>query len=76
MMMGGAFFPFEALPNWMASIGIWAPNGFLLERLKDFLIYEEGIGSLAAALPYALTMAAVLWVLCAWRARPFAGRSE
>lgn len=76
MMLGGAFFPFEALPGWMKTIGIWAPNGFLLERLKGFLIYDGGLGTLATGLPYALLMALALWLLCAWRLRAFAGRTE
>lgn len=76
MMIGGAFFPFEALPDWIEAIGGWVPNGYLLQRLKDFLIYGEGLNSLAMALPYALTMAVALWFLCAWRVRAFAGRSE
>lgn len=76
MMMGGAFFPFEALPDWMKSVGIWAPNGYLLERLKGFLLYDGGVTSLLTSLPYALTMALVLWLLCAWRLKAFAGRAE
>lgn len=76
MMIGGAFFPFEALPPWLKSVGVWAPNGFLLERLKSFLIYDGGLAALVGGLPYALAMAAVVWSACAWRIRAFAGRSE
>ena len=76
MMIGGAFFPFEALPDWLKAIGIWVPNGYLLERLKGFLIYDGGLESLAAGLPYALAMTIGLWLLCAWRLKAFAGRAE
>lgn len=76
MMIGGAFFPFEALPDWITVIGNWVPNGFLLERLKSYLIYDGGFGALASGLPVALAMAVFLWLLCAWRLRAFAGRSE
>ncbi len=76
MMIGGAFFPFEALPDWLTAIGNWVPNGFLLERLKSFLIYDGGLAALASGLPIALAMAVFLWLLCAWRLRAFAGRSE
>lgn len=76
MMIGGAFFPFEALPDWLAAIGRWFPNGYLLEQLKGFLIYDGGLAALASALPYALAMAAALWLLCAWRLRAFAGATQ
>lgn len=76
MMVGGAFFPFEALPDWLSAIGQWVPNGFLLERLKGYLIYGEGVSWLATGLPYALAMAVILWALCAWRLRAFAGAAN
>ena len=37
MMMGGSFFPFEAMPPWMASIGKLTPNGWALAQLKNIL---------------------------------------
>lgn len=76
MMVGGAFFPFEALPGWLKTIGVWAPNGYMLERLKAYLIYDGGLSALLSSLPLSLGMALVLWALCAWRIRAFAGRSE
>jgi hypothetical protein len=33
MMAGGSFFPLAALPDWIASIGRLAPNGFIVDRL-------------------------------------------
>ena len=76
MMIGGAFFPFEALPDWLKAIGVWVPNGYLLERLKAYLFYDGGVTALAKSLPYTLAMAAALWLLCAWRIKAFAGRAE
>jgi len=76
MMIGGAFFPFEALPDWLKAIGVWVPNGYLLERLKAYLFYDGGVTALAKSLPYALAMAAALRLLCAWRIKAFAGRAE
>jgi len=32
MMMGGSFFPLDALPNWLAEIGRMSPNGFVADR--------------------------------------------
>ena len=37
VMLGGAFFPFEVMPEWMASIGRWTPNGWALLRLREIL---------------------------------------
>ncbi|MCG8369138.1 MAG: ABC transporter permease [Proteobacteria bacterium] len=33
MMAGGSFFPFAALPEWIANIGRLAPNGFIVDRM-------------------------------------------
>jgi ABC-type multidrug transport system permease subunit len=33
LMAGGSFFPLAALPDWIASIGRMAPNGFVVDRL-------------------------------------------
>lgn len=37
MMIGGTFFPFEAMPTWMQAVGAWTPNGMALLQLKDML---------------------------------------
>jgi ABC-type multidrug transport system permease subunit len=37
MMIGGSFFPFESMPDWMAAVGQWTPNGLSVVRLKDLL---------------------------------------
>ncbi len=36
-MLGGTFFPFEMMPSWLAKIGRFTPNGWLLARFKEFL---------------------------------------
>lgn len=33
LMAGGSFFPFAALPDWIAAIGRLTPNGFMADRL-------------------------------------------
>lgn len=50
MMIGGSFFPFEAMPEWMAAVGQWTPNGQALARFKDLIA--------GTAAPDALAMAA------------------
>jgi ABC-type multidrug transport system permease subunit len=37
MMIGGTFFPFDALPNWMADIGRLTPNGIAVTQLSNIL---------------------------------------
>ncbi|MBI4909403.1 MAG: ABC transporter permease [Acidobacteria bacterium] len=36
-MIGGSFFPFEMMPAWLAAIGRFAPNGWLVLRFKEML---------------------------------------
>lgn len=40
MMLGGSFFPFEAMPSWMVEIGTFTPNGWALTQLKSILRQE------------------------------------
>jgi ABC-type uncharacterized transport system permease subunit len=54
MMLGGSFFPFEAMPRWMAAVGRWTPNGQAVARLKEIL---DGT---ASAAPLLLASAAML----------------
>jgi ABC-type multidrug transport system permease subunit len=37
MMIGGTFFPFEAMPPWMQDVGSWTPNGLAILQLKSIL---------------------------------------
>jgi ABC-type multidrug transport system permease subunit len=38
LMMGGSFFPLDALPDWIAAIGRLSPNGFVADRLTKELL--------------------------------------
>ena len=69
LLVGGSFFPFENMPDFLAAIGRATPNGMMLEPLKRWLI---GTGSLAEfALPLAIALLASLALhsLTAWRLR-------
>jgi ABC-type multidrug transport system permease subunit len=46
MMIGGSFFPFEAMPDWMVAVGRWTPNGMGVIVLKDVLRQELELSSL------------------------------
>ena len=59
MMLGGSFFPFEAMPAWMAAAGRWTPNGLGVATLKELLygnvsVTALGIGVLGIGIPAAL----------------------
>jgi ABC-type multidrug transport system permease subunit len=49
MMIGGSFFPFEAMPAWMAAVGQWTPNGLAVLRLKDLLYGAPSTAALLVA---------------------------
>ena len=59
MMIGGAFFPFEAMPAWMRAVGAWTPNGQALVQLKSILggtasVPQLAVAALAIGLPAAM----------------------
>ena len=67
-MVGGSFFPFEAMPDWLAAVGRFTPNGWALLRFKDILAGTATVGgtALGALLLVGITaalFAAVLGVL-------------
>ena len=69
MMVGGSFFPFEAMPGWMAAIGRLTPNGWALEHLKSIMTGNASAGSLGTAFLGLLGFTAVLVALGSWRLR-------
>jgi len=62
MMLGGSFFPPEALPNWLAAIGRWTPNGYGIAVLKDL---QTGAPDVSALL-YSIGLFAALTVAGLW----------
>ncbi len=59
MMVGGSFFPFEAMPAFLAAIGRRLPNGWALEQFKAILgggATAAGVAPAAAALLAALLL--------------------
>jgi len=64
MMVGGSFFPFEAMPDWLAAIGRKLPNGWALEQFKAIL---DGGATAAGLLPAAAGLLAAL-LLGGWLA--------
>jgi ABC-type multidrug transport system permease subunit len=68
-MIGGSFFPFEAMPAWMAAIGKRTPNGWALERFKAILFERATSGETALAFVVLAAATAVLFFLCQSRLR-------
>ena len=69
MMLGGTFFPFEAMPKQMAAIGQWTPNGWLLIEFKAILAGSMGAGRMAADFGIVAAVAALACVVAARRLR-------
>jgi ABC-2 type transport system permease protein len=69
LFLGGSFFPFEAMPDWMAAIGRRTPNGWALEHLKTILYGQEQVTTLAAAFAVTFVIGAGLFVWTEWRLR-------
>jgi ABC-type Na+ efflux pump permease subunit len=72
IMLGGSFFPFEAMPDWMARIGRMTPNGWTLEQFRRILWGTADGTTLAAGLGAMLLLGAILFILNAARLRRFA----
>jgi ABC-type multidrug transport system permease subunit len=49
-MAGGCFFPFEVMPDWLARIGRWTPNGLAVVQFKAVLQGAASPAHLAAVL--------------------------
>lgn len=63
ILVGGSFFPFEAMPGFLARIGRWTPNGWALEQLKAILAGGVEAGPLAGAFAgLTLVMLATFWL--------------
>ena len=67
LMAGGSFFPFEAMPAWMAALGRYSPNGFANETLKALVAGTDAWGIDAASWLIVVAGIAVGLGLCAWR---------
>jgi ABC-type multidrug transport system permease subunit len=69
MMLGGSFFPFEAMPGWMAYVGRLTPNGWALEHLKSILLERAEITSFGVTFTGVFAVTVLLFFLSTWRLR-------
>jgi len=68
-MLGGGFFPFEFMPEWMARIGRLTPNGWALVQLRALLEGPVAPVRLATLFAALLAAGAALFPLALWRLR-------
>ena len=61
MMLGGSFFPFEAMPEWMAAIGQYLPNGYMLQSFNRWFIDNEELSVLFVPATIAAAFIGILW---------------
>ena len=71
-MLGGSFFPFETMPDWMVSLGKLTPNGWALLRLRAIMDGTPEPGVLAASAAGAAALAIALGWLVSRRLRSWA----
>jgi ABC-type Na+ efflux pump permease subunit len=69
LMLGGAFFPFEVMPDWMARLGGFTPNGFALVEFKWLLAGGFDPARIARDAALAAALGAALFLLCTARLR-------
>jgi ABC-2 type transport system permease protein len=69
LMAGGSFFPFAALPGWIAAIGRRTPNGFVVDRLSAELTASAAWTIDPQSWLVIFLMAASGLAICAWRLR-------
>ena len=69
LMLGGSFFPFPAMPDALAAVGRWTPNGIAVAELHRMLVgTAEPAGVLLAVVGIGLP-AALAFTLAARRVR-------
>lgn len=69
MLVGGSFFPFESMPDFLATIGRLTPNGMMLEPMKRWLIGTADLSAFVLPLGIAILASLTLHTLIAWRLR-------
>jgi ABC-type multidrug transport system permease subunit len=72
IMVGGAFFPFEAMPGPMVQIGRLTPNGWAMERFKDIVAGVVEPQVLLTTLASLFVVGIVFYFFCLKRLTAFA----
>ncbi len=62
-MLGGSFFPFEVMPDWLASVGRYTPNGWALAKLNRVFAGDLAALDLVRAIGFVtLIIVALTWL--------------
>lgn len=69
MMIGGSFFPFAAMPEWMQAIGRFTPNGLALTQFEEILVGTPTADGLASAAAWIGLPAIAAFAVCSMRLR-------
>ena len=67
LMMGGSFFPLDALPDWLAAVGRLSPNGFMVDKLSAELTSTGTWTFGAKEWAIVAAMAVSGLAICSWR---------
>jgi ABC-type multidrug transport system permease subunit len=68
-MLGGSFFPFEVMPDWLASVGRYTPNGWALAKLNQVFAGDLAVLELIRAIGFVTLIIVVLTWLAMRRIR-------
>ncbi|MCU1335018.1 MAG: hypothetical protein JWO19_599 [Bryobacterales bacterium] len=68
-LVGGSFFPFEMMPDWMASIGRFTPNGWAVTTFKAFVAGSAHTTDFLIGTSYIAAVGSLLFVLTLRRMR-------
>lgn len=69
MMVGGSFFPFAAMPDWLAAVGRWTPNGLAVTQLQHMLLGQVETASLLGSAAGIGIPAVAVFLVAVWRLR-------
>lgn len=72
LILGGSFFPFAAMPDGMAALGRWLPNGIAADRLNALMFDSATVTDLLAPGAALLASGLLLLLIIAWRMPAFA----
>ena len=69
MIVGGCYFPFEAMPAWLARIGQATPVGWAVVRFRGILSGAMGVSGLAVAFAVVVVLGCAVFPLALRRLR-------
>jgi ABC-type multidrug transport system permease subunit len=70
-LLGGSFFPFEMMPDWMARIGRFTPNGWAITVFKAFVAGSAHTKDLLIGAGWMAAVGSLLFLITVRRMRKF-----